>query len=329
MDTLRTSANEVLARVNLCTSELFEAAGDHLRGDMVLLVGSLAQGYGHRLSDIDVHVIRRQIDESNHNGIEHGDWLCFVKGRPIDIRYYRPDYIDRRTELCRGDTVSLRLGNISLNPSMRPAEVREIVRWHTGIRLSGELFTNSAASMSRGDLVATVARSQLSEAIRAARAASDLSKSGLVTNSVWREVRHSMIGMLCSRSGILPVGRKWQAFQLKSLEIDQDIIDKVRKIDSVVRFESALDSFGLTGVDLDFLVDIAKDRHVDDFQMAGLPYVVGKMGTFLPQPQIDAFIESFIELSRAGLGNMHLLQSHFEYSVNNTRLSSWLSTLGG
>jgi len=230
-----------LSRVGLTIDDIQKCGGSVLNVGAPYLVGSLAQGFGNRGSDVDLHLL---VDDTP---LSSAPFLLFVNGVTVDIEQHPISAPNRITSTLSTAEVMLPLGRIALEPTAYANDVR-LTRWSTALPLHDKLPPIIEPSRV-GLVMAHLARRALSATFIAWAAAHLAERAGSDATYLWRLCGWAILDLVCAGSGYPPVDRKWLPARVSQARIPKSIVDGVLAVTGTDHVREQLTTVGLPGVD--------------------------------------------------------------------------------
>jgi hypothetical protein len=231
-------AKRALSRVGVTAEQLLDQGGSVLTAGRCHLVGSLAQGFGNRGSDIDLHVMSPEIERPSPS------FLMFVGTVPVDIEHYPASYTARILAKLPGDRARTALGEIALDGALDQWETRALTRWYSAIPLR----PGDPSLLDEGQRHAAMAyllREALHTVLRYWIIADLVSRSGRDAGHLWRLCGQAVLSLLCAARGLPPVGAKWLAARVERAGIAGEVRAAAADVSGSEDVARLLDSAGL------------------------------------------------------------------------------------
>ncbi|MEV6236559.1 hypothetical protein [Lentzea sp. NPDC051838] len=241
MNAERSSVCAALKRVGLTVDDIVEVGGSVLEAGRPYLVGSLAQGFGNRGSDVDVHLFVPELERAAP------PFLCFVGDVPVDIEHFPAGV---HLEVLGGldaDVVDTPAGAISTGRRLERRTRTRLIRWTTALPLFGEtpLFDEAQHGLIRPHLL----RFALTRLVGAAAVAELVGLAGLDAGHAWRLCGRGLLDLACTVRGWPPIGDKWLPSRIRAAGLEPALVGAAGEVRSVERLVREVALLGVPAVD--------------------------------------------------------------------------------
>ncbi|MFD7507743.1 hypothetical protein ACFV5N_00115 [Streptomyces sp. NPDC059853] len=270
--------DSALARVGLTTGRLLVCTGPALADGLPYLVGSLAQGFGNRGSDVDIHLFTSR-ENPRGGGPEH----LFVDGVPVGIeRYPRSAPADRLTAL---DTrmAETGAGPVSLSPVPSAAERKVLGMWAVAVPLrprAARVLTWEQEAV----VYALMLRAALCRVLLAGRLADLLVAAGRAADQTWPLCRRPLLELLCLSRGMPPLGEKWLARRVRRVA-PASLVSAAESVDGIPALSRFLGWLGLPPFDPRPVVREVPEPTIAELRLGPERWLLSRYGRLASAPQ--------------------------------------------
>lgn len=196
------TVDEALATVGVSPIDVLRAGGAVLDAGDAYLVGSLAQGFGNRGSDIDLHLFTADVRAVT------APYLFFVGDVPVDVEHMPADLVDVLVADLSSDVRTTHAGAVAL-AAAPTARVRKLLtRWFTALPLLVDQPT-LLSELDRIRLVPHLVRGILERVVLTAAVAEIVSAAGRDAGYLWSRCQDAVLDLMCTARGCMPAGEKW------------------------------------------------------------------------------------------------------------------------
>ncbi|MEU0386922.1 hypothetical protein [Streptomyces chartreusis] len=200
------TAERALDLVGLTVRKVFEAAGEVMDKGSAHLVGSLAAGFGNARSDVDIHVIERQLARPV------GPHMFFVDGIPVDVERFPARWVAESKRKASAQPVAeTPVGRIALDGNIGNRACRVMSRWIHAVPLNdtGERLFSPSERQRVLPLLVRNAYDHLLAHLALARLADAAQVPAATRAYLWRRTSRQLLELRCRDYGDVTVNAKW------------------------------------------------------------------------------------------------------------------------
>lgn len=242
MHTKPSSVCAALKRVGITVDDVVAVGGSVLDAGQPYLVGSLAQGFGNRGSDVDLHLFVPGLDRPAP------PFLCFVGDVPVDIEHFPADV---HLEVLAGldsAVVDTAAGPVSAGRRLERRTRTRLIRWTTALPLFDglpPLFDEPQQRVIRPHLL----RFALTRLVGSAAVAGLIDLAGLDSGHAWRLCGRGLLDLACTVRGWPPIGDKWLPSRIRDAGLPAELIGVAAEVRSLEVLTRQVALLGLPPVD--------------------------------------------------------------------------------
>lgn len=294
--------DEALSRVGITTEQLLSGTGTALSLGRPYVVGSLAQGFGNRGSDIDLHLFSREAEI--RVGLRH----LFVEAVPVGVEDYRDSEPDRRLARLITRRAHTVLGPIALAAPLEPSEQKLLGLWAMAVPLMPG--TPRALTAEQESLVyAHLMRAGLCDVLFSGALAETIDAAHLDSGYAWRSCRRSLLDILCLSRGMPPVGAKWLPRRVRLL-LSEPLVEAVEAVEDTDGLRRLLDHLGMPDLTLRSAVTVVREPTAVPMRLGSDHRLLSRFDRLEPESVIP--YDSPHEIVRAMRRGVARLQVHQE-----------------
>ncbi|MEU8175744.1 hypothetical protein AB0C14_22935 [Microbispora hainanensis] len=235
-------ADQALAKVGTTLEELRRHGGSLLTTGPAHLVGSLAQGFGNRGSDVDVHVFSPEVPRPAP------PYLFFIGSLTVDVEHYPATYAEDVTSRLPSESVVTKLGRMTPEVTLGHEETGRLTRWCTAIPID----TGTPPILDderRQDALAYLLRVALTAVVAAWGTAEVVARSGADAGHLWRVCGRSLLSLSAAAAGYPPIGRKWLPARVARARVPEDFVRSAMSAAGGGDVAELVAGLGLDGLD--------------------------------------------------------------------------------
>ncbi len=233
MELLRIDLGSALSRVGVTVADIYAVGGSIVGEGRAYLVGSLAQGFGNRGSDVDIYLFGESI------AADTAPYLFFVGAVPVDVECFPGDRVAGVVSELTGPTVATACGPVALAAAPRGRNRLLLTRWTSAIALDpahGPLLDAHEASVVRAHLL----RHCVEQSVLYAGLATLVELAGTSATELWRHSGRALLDALCTARGYPPIGTKWLPARLRAGGIPAATVQHLTRIPDAAAWSEAV-----------------------------------------------------------------------------------------
>jgi hypothetical protein len=219
--------------VGVTAADIAAVGGSILDGGRAYLVGSLAQGFGNRGSDVDIYLFGDTVTSDT------APYLFFVGSVPVDVECFPQRRVADTIADLTVPTVGTACGPVALSAAPRGRNRLLLTRWTSAIPLDaahGPLLGGHETTVIRAHLLRhcveqTVLHAALAELVELAGGSAD---------DLWRHSGRALLDLMCTARGYPPIGTKWLPARLRAARIPTAAVRRVGGIADATAWSAAM-----------------------------------------------------------------------------------------
>lgn len=242
-----------LSKVGVDPHDLVAEGGSLLADVPCYLVGSLAQGYGNRGSDVDIDVFEAELDDSMP------PFIFFVKSILVDIQRHPAGVVPRLIASLDEATLDTELGPMGKAPSMTAKQRRALTRWSNSVPLRDDMGP-LVDDVGQKVVAAHQLRSAFDDMWLSWVLAELATEADMQSDYLWRRCRRRLLNVLCTAAGSPPIGEKWLAARCQRVRLDERVKNSVGKVADGHAMTRFLTGIGIAAPDPRSVVTCVPDK---------------------------------------------------------------------
>ncbi|MFD9477512.1 MULTISPECIES: hypothetical protein [Streptomyces] len=311
--------DDALSKVGITVEDVLAQGGSILDAGAAYLVGSLAQGFGNRGSDVDIQMFVPDIDRPTPA------FLCFVGEVPIDIEHF-PD----KMPLClagrlEDDAATTGLGTVALGSSLDGDEIWSLTRWGTALPVKPDLpplLSDEALLRLEPHLL----RSALKRLVLTWAQAELVTRADRDAGHMWAMCRRAVFDVLCTTEGHPPIGEKWLAARVRRTGLRTDLLRRVEEIHDTEGMAKLMEGLGLPLPDPLTLARLIRDPDLEEVRIGSFNrYLLTRQGEMLEETvlPVGTSADVITEVPAADIAD-HLRRGRLLQEVDDAALNKAL-----
>lgn len=281
MAKLATKVSDALKVAGLDLDQLVSGTGGVLTQGEPYLVGSLAAGLGNKGSDVDIHLFRDDLTESQEPR------LLFVGDVLVDVEVHPTQMPCQMAETYAGvSVVEHAIGAVSLTSPPSRRERRRLARWMGALPLFEA--QNVFDGQDRRNIGAVLVRSALNSLVETWALASVSGRSSLAaeaTSYLWRRSGRQLLELACRAAGDFTPSEKWLPARAARWEFTEGLVGACWGVTDEKSFRRAAVKVGLPVCDPLSLTRISRDPEAKNVNLAGRRMTATRHGRVVPARQ--------------------------------------------
>lgn len=284
------------------------------------LVGSLASGLGNSASDVDVHVLRPELEKAGR------PYLRQVENVPVDIEHLPLAWARDLAAKASGQLVDFEAGALSLGAPLDRTTQRRAARWLHSLPLRDStppVFDDEAAR----SVLAVLSRIALDRVLIMVALARLSRAAGLPTSAedhLWQRAARGFLELRCRLAGDAATGDKWLPARAHRAGLTLRLFDRDEEI------RAAFAGLGLGPLDAWNLVGVRPGLGAREMSLAGKRYLLNRHDRLLDEWSAED--SSLADaLATHGPGRLHAairraeLDVYVDASLLKEELFTWTS----
>ncbi|MGQ0838820.1 hypothetical protein [Actinokineospora sp.] len=294
-----------LGRVGTSVGDVVDVCGSILDTGTPYLVGSLAQGFGNRGSDVDIHLFVPDLARATP------PFLCFIGSVPVDIEHFPATLPRELSDALDTEFVAAGIGPIAVAPRLDRTVRARLTRWLTAMPLTAGPPLLDAGR--RAVVEAHLMRHALTRTlIRGAIAAA----AGRLDPYAWRRCGAGVLDLMCAARGWPPIGDKWLPARVRRAGIAAEQVEAADGVRDQRGLVALLDRLGVAVAEPLDLAVLRPDPDAEVVRIGRQRFVLTRFGRLEDRAPVAGGpwhevvervgAEEAVELLRTGLLRLEL-----------------------
>jgi len=231
-----------LEKVDLTADEVVAAGGSVLDVGMPFLVGSLAQGFGNRGSDVDIHLFVADLERATP------PFLIFIGDVPVDVEHFPATLPGTLVDALGERTADTGLGPLALGTVLERHARKRLTRWLTALPMRGGIQPIFSPTQ-RARVYPHLLRFALSRLLTLAAMAEVCDRAGYRSDYHWRLCGRATLDVLCTAAGYPPIGDKWLPSRVRRADLSMELVTTAAEVRSLADVRAILLRYGGLAID--------------------------------------------------------------------------------
>ncbi|MEW9528652.1 hypothetical protein [Microbispora sp. NPDC049125] len=235
-------AEQALARVGTTLEELHKHGGSLLTAGPAYLVGSLAQGFGNRGSDVDLHIFSPGVPGPAP------PYLFFIGALTVDVEHFPLSYADDVLARLPEAGVVTKLGRMALDVPLGAGDTARLTRWCSAVPIARDT-PPIMDDERRQTAMACLLRSAFTAVVSAWATAELVGRSRRDAGHLWRVCGRALLSLAGAAAGYPPIGRKWLPARVARAGIAEELVRSAMAMSGSADMAALMAGLGFDALD--------------------------------------------------------------------------------